>query len=127
MRLRAKSVASGVEREIRKAAIIGDQTVILGTPVDTGRARANWIVTVGSPAGEADKPADKSGQEAIQQGRAAVQSFKAGLGVRGSIFITNNVEYIVPLENGHSAQAPAGMVQQAIQAMQKYLSRARIM
>jgi hypothetical protein len=118
-------VGSAVEREIRKAVIAGDQAIVLGTPVDTGRARANWIVTVGAPSSDADKTPDKTGQAALDQARSAVSGFVAGLGVRGSIFITNNLEYIVPLENGHSAQAPAGMVQQGIKVMEQHLAKAK--
>jgi hypothetical protein len=32
----------------------------------------------------------------------------------GSIFIANNLPYIVPLNNGHSQQAPMGFIQTAI-------------
>ncbi len=116
MHVVAAGVVSAVARVVRKAALAADQTAVLATPVVTGRARANWIVTVGSPSDSADAQPDPSGQAALAQGQAAVGEFEVGRGEAGSIFVTNNVEYIIPLENGHSAQAPSGMSAQAILA-----------
>lgn len=38
--------------------------------------------------------------------------------------IFNNVEYIVPLEYGHSKQSPAGMVRITLKEFQVYLKKA---
>jgi len=126
MRLVGGGVVSAVEREVRKAAIAADQTAVMGTPVDTGRARANWVVTVGKTHDAATEPEDRSGAAALAQGRKAVEAFKAGLDEAGSIYITNNVEYIIPLENGHSKQAPQGMSEFAILAAAAVIRAAEV-
>ncbi len=79
------------------------------TPVDTGRARGNWQVTIGAPSAAVDENRfDKAGGGTISAGAAVISS----LTDLGAIYITNNLPYILPLERGHSQrQAPSGMVQ----------------
>jgi hypothetical protein len=69
------------ELVLRKVALDVQRRVMERTPVDTGRARAGW-----------------------------------GLSMTGThtAVIHNSVEYIIPLEYGHSKQAPAGMVRPTI-------------
>lgn len=89
-----------------------------GTPVDTGWARANWVPQVGTPRESVvgSRPTDKDAEEfstAVQDTEVA----KIAIGYRaemGPIYISNNVPYIVALNDGHSKQAPAGFVQNAI-------------
>lgn len=69
--------------------------IIERTPVLTGTAQNNWNVS--------DKAPDLTVRE-VGQTRPA-----ASLG-EPPYFIANNLPYIVPLENGHSKQAPSGMV-----------------
>lgn len=84
-----------------------------------GRFRANWGVQIGAPwAGtiEAKDPTpvgDKSGPT------VAAAEWKASEwnGV-GSIFLSNNLPYAIPLEYGHSKQAPGGMVRVTIAELQ---------
>lgn len=90
----------------------------LGTPVDTGWARANWVPSVGAPfTGKADQreptPAQLAKRQQDQtQGGNAVLAWKPA---DGAIFVTNNVPYIQPLNDGHSPQSPPGFVQKAIE------------
>lgn len=92
--------------------------IILKTPVDTGRARANWICTIAAPAeattddwlqgtAEAGLEFDTSGRAVIQ---AAADEVMAWNPSEVAIFLTNNLPYIQRLEDGSSKQAPAGMV-----------------
>lgn len=98
-----------VSREIlptflRAASLDALTRVIEKTPVDTGRARGNWQLAVGSiPRGEI-RPL--SVQDTITEGTARLGAVEAG----DTIYIVNNVPYIIPLEFGHSGQAPQGMV-----------------
>ena len=92
------------EKVFRKIALDIDSSVILGTPVDTGRARGNWFTTIGNPSGAVD--AGGSAGKAIGQLNAAVAQLKLG----DTIWMANNLPYINRLENGWSKQAPAGMV-----------------
>lgn len=83
-----------------------------GTPVDTGWARANWIPQIGQPAaGTAGSPENVSAA-ASESGKAAVAAGYSYL--NGPAHITNNVPYIVRLNEGSSKQAPSGFVQRAI-------------
>jgi hypothetical protein len=82
----------------RKVALELFRRVIYKTPVDTGRARANWQVTIGS-------------QATMSKATAASAGFKAG----DTIYLTNNLPYIRKLEEGSSQQAPAGMVALTVQ------------
>ena len=85
--------------------------VVLGTPVDTGRARANWQASIGAaPEGTVTRN-DKAGGTTTAKGMATAQR------AAGEVFyITNNLPYIYRLEfEGHSKQAPAGWVRTAIE------------
>lgn len=122
-RVLGSSVPENAAIMVRKVALAIDQALVLGTPVLTGRARANWQVNIGAPAagevtgfpaataGDSVGLPGASGTFAIQAAIAATAEFKGG-----SIFIVNNLPYIVPLNEGHSQQAPAGFVQTAILA-----------
>lgn len=103
-------IESATTRYVRLAAARIARQAILNTPVDTGRARANWRVTVGSPALEATLATDQAGSETV--GRAEAAAFVAPAGVE--IYITNPVNYVVYLNNGRSNQAPANFVEQAV-------------
>lgn len=122
--IRGKEVVIGVEKKIRRAAIVADQFVVLGTPVDTGRAKSNWLVSLQAPIFEeipAFSPGSKGStqtaneQAAIDDGRAVIGQFRLA---NGSIFISNSLPYIQALEDGSSDQASNGMVKQAVQAAQ---------
>lgn len=85
-----------------------------GTPVDTGWARANWIASVGKPVGQpvGDPESGVEQANAAQQaGIGAVLGYKLAF---GPVYLTNNVPYILRLNDGHSQQASSGFVQRAI-------------
>lgn len=133
IRLRAAEVDTGVNRVVRETALLIDRDLVLGTPVDTGRARANWQVNVGSPetesipayvGGAKGSTGAANAQAAIAQGEAAIGARQPGQ----SIFISNNLPYIARLNDGYSAQAPAGFVQTTIQRAVDFIrNRARVL
>ena len=94
------------ERLIRAVALDVLGTIVKRTPVDTGRARGNWQATIGAPAGGITDQLDPTAALALAKGQAALAGFRPG----PSIFIVNNLPYIVRLEYGSSGQAPGGMV-----------------
>lgn len=110
---------------VRAAAIVADQVVTLATPVDTGRARSNWQAAIDGPASGIVAPLDKSGGAAMSRARAIIETYNARR--NQEIHITNNVHYIKLLEDGHSAQAPSGMVTQAVQAANAVIKRHRLL
>lgn len=71
-----------------------------------GAARSNWQYQHGTlPTGKIEQM-DASGASAIAGITAGVQSHDAA----GIHYIANSLSYINALENGHSTQAPNGMV-----------------
>lgn len=96
----------------KKIAIDLWSSITRRTPVDTGRARANWFLTVGAPSTEVAH-LDAKGPGSVPEPPMPDVS---GIDGTQSVFIINNLPYIEALENGHSKQAPNGMVRLAIQA-----------
>ena len=73
-----------------------------------GRFKNNWYVGLDSqPTATNDTP-DASGQGSNSRGLAVLEVFRVGQ--VNSIYFTNNLPYAQALENGHSNQAPGGMV-----------------
>lgn len=100
-----------IETAHRKIALDAFTRVVLRTPVDEGRARGNWQVAIGNvPTGTLELD-DKEGTVVIGRIQAETLNLKAG----DSIYLINNLPYILPLELGHSSQAPAGMVRLTVQ------------
>lgn len=73
-----------------------------------GRFKNNWYVGFDSQPTETNDNPDASGQGSNSRGLAVLEVFRVGRG--SSIYFTNNLPYSVALENGHSGQAPGGMV-----------------
>lgn len=122
IRIRADNVPRAVNRIVRQCALAVDQALVLGTPVDTGRARSNWIVSVGQPV-LTDRPPYAPGSllglNETANARAAIDHAKSVILQRQpeqTIYITNNVPYIEKLNRGYSAQAPAMFVERAVEA-----------
>lgn len=94
---------------IAKAAIDADGRIVDRTPVDTGRARGNWIASIGGRATATMEVFDPSGSGAKSEGASVIAGFMAREDWP-SIFIQNNLPYIGRLEDGYSGQAPNGML-----------------
>jgi hypothetical protein len=82
--------------------------LVLKTPVDTGRARANWLVTVGTTTFAETDATDKPGSATISSGTVAISSVRKDPFT--IVYLQNNLPYIEDLEGGSSTQAPAGMI-----------------
>lgn len=105
---------------VRKVALGIHRDIVLGTPVDTGRARASWGVGLNRyELVEADIT-DKSGTQTILRAAARLNTYRPG----DSVWIGSRLPYIEPLEFGWSKQAPAGMVRLAIARWNDHLTRA---
>lgn len=94
-----KKTADKTEKVFRATALDIFGKIVKATPVDEGRARGNWQMTLNTPS---DKVLDTTTVQSTGAINRATNE--------DEIFITNNLPYIVALENGHSKQAPAGMV-----------------
>lgn len=96
-----REFAGGVLEITQRIAFDGLNGVVNLTPVDTGFAVNNWDVALGGEPAATEPTADPvaAGMQTINQ----AQPFQI-------IAIANGAEYIGALENGHSQQAPNGMV-----------------
>jgi hypothetical protein len=85
-----------------------------------GRFRGNWQFSIDVPAqGELDT-FDRSGNATI----AALKAQVAGLTAGQTAYIVNNLPYGIPLEFGHSRQAPLGMVRVTLAKFQEIVNEA---
>ena len=105
------------ERTIKKITLDVTANLIESTPVDTGWARANWIPSVTKSiqdtAGTREQAESGSVNKGPQlSGQAEVLGYKLR---QGRVFVTNNVPYILRLNDGSSTQAPSGFVEAAVQ------------
>ncbi|MEX5363490.1 HK97 gp10 family phage protein [Pseudomonas guariconensis] len=98
-------VEEALTQRVRVIALAMLNEIVLRSPVDTGRFRGNNIVSVGAPVYTSSVNVDLTGSETIQQGVRVM----TGLEPYTQVFIQNNLPYAVPLEDGHSQQAPAGI------------------
>lgn len=120
MQVLASLVDTNSDRLVRRVALAVDGAVVIATPVDTGRARSNWIVNIGSPStevipayveGKGGSAGAAAARAALDQGSATIAGYQKGQ----EIHITNNLPYISRLNDGYSAQAPGNFVQIAVQ------------
>lgn len=92
---------------VRKLCLELDRSIVLKSPVDTGRFRANWNIGFGSPNTSTTTNTDASGSSAIAKAQAELTGNLSGK----KIFVTNSLPYAFRLEyEGWSNQAPQGMV-----------------
>lgn len=87
-----------------------------GTPIKTGWARSNWIPQIGSPRQSAAGTKEQAEAGNLpNESAAGVASVVVGYSLaRGAVYITNNVPYILPLDQGSSRQTPKGFVRRGI-------------
>ena len=89
-----------------KLAVEAAESLIDKTPVDTGRTKANWNVSVGQPDTSTTDATDKSGGATKARAKAAAANAKAG----DTVCVTNSLPHVPGLEHGDSSKAPQGMV-----------------
>lgn len=115
------ALEGATERTVKRLTLEVTANLQERTPVDVGWARANWVPSIGNPyrisvgnLSEDERRAQLGSAQAQQQSGTAQVAATYRLS-QGSTFVSNNVPYIVFLNNGTSQQAPAAFVQQEIQ------------
>ena len=99
--------------------ILGD--LVYKTPVDTSQALSNWQVSLRTPTplggeippyhpGLGGWTRGASAQEAIRAAKQVLSGKKPG----DTIYLSNVLDYIVPLNEGSSTQQAAGFVERAV-------------
>jgi hypothetical protein len=109
--------ALGVLRNLVMATPVGNKTIWLEpdkAPVGYhgGRARANWYVGIDAPNNTVSTWMDTSGNSALSREQPKIDTATH----KNSIYICNNLPYIIPLNQGHSKQAPVGFIETAVQS-----------
>lgn len=99
----------GVHRAVEYIGLEAVKRVVMKSPVKTGRFRANWALSIGTMDTSTTEQVDKSGGPTIAKAAGAISAYSAMEGFP-MVYITNNLPYAQPLEDGHSGQAPSGMV-----------------
>jgi len=117
-----KKTADKLDLATRQIALQIFSRIIIKSPVDTGRFRGNWQLAIGSAPDGTLELDDKTGTATITKGTATSLGVNAG----DIIYFANNLPYAQRLEtggypdgpkvvNGHSSQAPNGMVALTVQ------------
>lgn len=100
------AVTKEIDTIYRDIALELHRRIVNKTPIDTGRAKANWNLSSGSP--------DTTVTDSTTPNSPNIGSPKAGV---DELWIANYLHYIYALEFGHSSQAPSGMVVLSMQEM----------
>ncbi|ARO24744.1 hypothetical protein TAL182_CH02998 [Rhizobium sp. TAL182] len=90
----------------QKLALQALSGVVLKSPVDTGRFRGNWNVSIDTADRSVSDATDKGGSGTIAKGSAVINTVPP----YRVIWLSNNLPYARRLETGWSKQAPAGVV-----------------
>lgn len=125
----SKRTMAKIQKIMKTAAMELFKSVIMMTPVDTGRAKGNWQCTMTRPA---NGIIDSEQSEEVTIAKMVETTLKSS--IKNGIFLTNNLPYIQKLEyggygdgpktqKGYSKQAPAGMVRVSLERIEKDLKK----
>ena len=129
-----KKTGANADKVVRNVVLDIGKSLVMKTPVGDpkywkskppkgyvgGHARGNWQHSVGSRVTEEIDCIDKSGQKSIDRIQQSIPQSAAGL----VHYVQNSVPYIKRLEEGHSRQAPHGMVALTEIEFKDYMSKA---
>ena len=115
-----KKTGANADKVVRNVVLDIGKSLVMKTPVGDpkywrskppkgyagGHARGNWQHSVGNRVIEEIDCIDKSGRKSIDRIDQSIPQSAAGL----VHYVQNSVPYIKRLEEGHSRQAPHGMV-----------------
>ncbi len=119
-------VSEILEREIsvkmQQIAIDLDGRIVNRTPVKTGRLRSNWVIGLGSPnRGVIQDYSDETGllseSEAAQLGLRVAEEHAVAINRAlplEDIYISNNLPYALPIEEGGPTTTARAMVATSI-------------
>ncbi len=120
---RMEALADSIKEQTSELAVTVAYKIVVdlvnNTPVDTSAALSNWVVNLSSGArfaipphvpGEKGSTRGASMQEALASAMRVLKAKKPGQ----AVWITNNIDYIVDLNNGSSRQNPGGFVERAV-------------
>jgi hypothetical protein len=101
-----ESTQTTIDEALQTIAIKVGTNLVHLSPVDTGRFKGNWQLSVGEMTGNSLIRYDQEGYSTIAEMATNARTFTAGQ----IAYIQNHVLYGYDLEYGSSKQAPDGMV-----------------
>lgn len=118
------SAEKGLEFAVEEMCREVHKALVMGSPVDTGRFRGNWQVTLNKIPLHALNNYDKAGNKTIAAGESVINGmFRRGAAVT-SVHFSNMLIYANALEYGHSKQAPNGVVGIVALRLRSYMAEA---
>lgn len=115
----ANKIGKSLEEVTRASLLQMSESIVERTPVDTGRARANWYASLHAPVDYTATHTDKGGGAAVSRARGELSR------AAGEVYyFVNNLPYARALEYGHSAQAPSGMVRVTLVEFERAVKKA---
>lgn len=134
---RMRRIADRIPTSASDAAVEVTRTILsdlaFRTPVDESTARSNWQVKLGSPIGDSDEIAPyypgelgSTGTASAQAAIAAGETVLSGKTPGEKIYLSNVLDYIVPLDEGHSQQEPAGFVHRSVLIGRKIVAKFKV-
>lgn len=114
-----ETTESKIDDVLQTIAIKVGESVVTLSPVDTGRFRGNWQMTIDSPASSSLLRYDQDGHTTIAEIAAKANSFTAGqiAYIQNHVLYGNDIEYGLyngptskVTDEGFSRQAPAGVL-----------------
>lgn len=116
----AEKAGANADLVVRKVTFEVANSLVMRSPVDTGRFRANWqFDTSGLPSGTLGDT-DKDGSATMARLSAAIMQSQAG----GITYLANNLPYAQRLEYGWSKRSPNGMVRVTLAEFESYIRKA---
>lgn len=114
-----KRMSDAYNVQIKKAMKVGIiealRQVTISTPVDTGRARWSWFLSVKVPSPELPP----EGKYRVPQTTERIKALEQNFTISDTLYLTNNVPYVPYLNEGSSKQAPARFVEKSAEIAQR--------
>ncbi|ANA49258.1 hypothetical protein PMW_133 [Pseudomonas phage phiPMW] len=128
-----ENTESNIDNALQTMVLLIGNSVVTLSPVDTGRFKGNWQLTIGEMAGNSLVRYDPQGTAVLNEMARTVTQFTAGqiAYIQNHVLYGNDLEhglYNGPTqkvtEEGYSRQAPEGMVQITASKFQKIVADA---
>ena len=114
-----KKAKDNMDEAVRTSMYGLCENVVKATPVKTGQARGNWLVTLNrGPLRIRTGVLDKAGDKTLSNIAKVLEGYQTGK--TKTIWFTNTLPYIIRLEYGWSQQAPSGMVRLAMASFKAF-------
>lgn len=114
----------GIAIEVIERSPIGDPSLWAHKPAKAyvpGTFKANWVGSLGGINYTTTDETDPSGEVSLVTISAQLPDDPKGI-----FYITNSLPYAIPLEDGHSKQAPQGIVALTVLEWQNVVSAAAL-